>query len=278
MAKKLQIRRDTEANWSSNNPTLSLGEIGFEIDSNLIKVGDGSSTWTALSYAVPPDTDFLTEGEGNLYFTSNRAIEASLPTIQSASAYALSEAEDYSDAGVSNKLLISDASATYLTQVDASNSYLSQISACSLYVTNVQFDAAVEIAASASPQAIDINSQSSSYTVQLDDIGKIIEMSSASAVTLTIPNNLNMPVGFYFDVTLTGTGSITFEEDSGVTIRSENSQYILSDQYRQVHMYKRDLYEWVLLMPNPNLIMRSISGILYEVTVDDDGSLITTAI
>jgi hypothetical protein len=47
----MQQRRDTAANWTSNNPTLAAGEIGFESDTNQFKIGDGSTAWTGLSYA-----------------------------------------------------------------------------------------------------------------------------------------------------------------------------------------------------------------------------------
>ena len=40
MATKLQIRRDTAANWTSANPTLSAGEFGFEPDTYKLKIGD----------------------------------------------------------------------------------------------------------------------------------------------------------------------------------------------------------------------------------------------
>lgn len=43
-------RRDTAANWTGANPTLLAGEIGIESDTNKIKIGDGSTAWTSLSY------------------------------------------------------------------------------------------------------------------------------------------------------------------------------------------------------------------------------------
>lgn len=46
----IQIRRGTAAEWSSINPILFLGEIGLEIDTKKMKIGDGSSTWNFLSY------------------------------------------------------------------------------------------------------------------------------------------------------------------------------------------------------------------------------------
>jgi hypothetical protein len=47
---KIQSRRDTAANWTSTNPTLASGEIGFETDTLKFKIGNGSTAWTSLSY------------------------------------------------------------------------------------------------------------------------------------------------------------------------------------------------------------------------------------
>lgn len=49
--KRLQLRRDTAANWTSANPLLLAGEMGVETDTAKFKVGNGSSTWTGLSYS-----------------------------------------------------------------------------------------------------------------------------------------------------------------------------------------------------------------------------------
>lgn len=50
MAIKLQIRRGTASNWTSSNPTLESGEIGFETDTGNVKIGDGATAWTSLGY------------------------------------------------------------------------------------------------------------------------------------------------------------------------------------------------------------------------------------
>jgi hypothetical protein len=47
---QIQIRRGTATQWTSANPTLASGEWGFESDTNKAKIGNGTSTWTALSY------------------------------------------------------------------------------------------------------------------------------------------------------------------------------------------------------------------------------------
>lgn len=48
MATKLQIRRDTAANWASSNPVLASGELGLDTGSGRIKVGDGTTAWSSL--------------------------------------------------------------------------------------------------------------------------------------------------------------------------------------------------------------------------------------
>lgn len=47
---KMAQRRDTAANWTSVNPTLLAGEIGIESDTGKLKIGNGSSAWSSLSY------------------------------------------------------------------------------------------------------------------------------------------------------------------------------------------------------------------------------------
>ena len=47
---KIQIRNDTAANWKAANPVLLKGELGIEIDTRKLKIGDGISTWTGLKY------------------------------------------------------------------------------------------------------------------------------------------------------------------------------------------------------------------------------------
>lgn len=51
MAKHIQMRRDTAANWEHHNPVLMQGEMGIVTDDpNLYKVGDGTTAWNSLPY------------------------------------------------------------------------------------------------------------------------------------------------------------------------------------------------------------------------------------
>jgi hypothetical protein len=50
MARRIQLRRDTAANWTNTDPVLAQGEVGVDLSSMQIKVGNGVATWTELSY------------------------------------------------------------------------------------------------------------------------------------------------------------------------------------------------------------------------------------
>jgi len=69
---KLVIRNDSAENWATKNPTLLKGELGIEINTNLFKIGDGLTAWTALPYAnesAPAQTTYQaipTEGQSDL--------------------------------------------------------------------------------------------------------------------------------------------------------------------------------------------------------------------
>src|ERR1700691_2105432 len=52
MAILLKWRRDTAANWTSNNPTLAQGEPGFETDTGAYKIGNGTTAWSSLAYGA----------------------------------------------------------------------------------------------------------------------------------------------------------------------------------------------------------------------------------
>ena len=51
---KIVIRNDIEANWVSANPVLLEGEVGITMDTTpkKFKVGNGTSTWSELSYEI----------------------------------------------------------------------------------------------------------------------------------------------------------------------------------------------------------------------------------
>lgn len=48
--RRIQLRRDTAANWATVNPILKDGEPALETDTRRTKLGDGVSAWNDLPY------------------------------------------------------------------------------------------------------------------------------------------------------------------------------------------------------------------------------------
>jgi hypothetical protein len=77
MATRMQQRRGTAAQWTAANPILAAGEIGFETDTNKFKMGNGSSTWTALQYfANAAELAAIIDGAPDLLNTLNELAAA----------------------------------------------------------------------------------------------------------------------------------------------------------------------------------------------------------
>ena len=55
---KLKLRHDIASNWTTKNPVLLEGEVGFETDTLNFKVGNGTSAWNDLAYYIP--TKYMT--------------------------------------------------------------------------------------------------------------------------------------------------------------------------------------------------------------------------
>ena len=86
------------------------------------------------------------------------------------------------------------------------------------------------------------------YTLVLTDAGKLVEMSNAAAITLTVPTNATtaFPTGTQIDLLQTGAGQVTVG-GAGVTLQSEGSKLKLKGQYAAATLIKRATDTWVLI-------------------------------
>ena len=76
---QIQIRRDTAANWTSVNPTLAAGEFGFETDTGMVKIGDGTTAWVSVQYTSSKMVDWATGQDSAAYdifprYSTNSAV------------------------------------------------------------------------------------------------------------------------------------------------------------------------------------------------------------
>ena len=120
MADKIQIRRDTAANWTSSNPTLAQGELGLETDTGQLKAGTGSTAWTSLGYytlAGLTDPTYTGTPIEDIYAMSGTSV-ALEPSNGSIQTHTLSGATTYTDAfsaGQAITLMIDDGTAATIT-------------------------------------------------------------------------------------------------------------------------------------------------------------------
>jgi len=221
MATKIQVRRDSAADWNITNPSLAEGEIGFETDTGKFKIGNGSSLWSSLDYFID-SSDLL----------SYATVSSLNSGIVSASAAAVS-------------YLIDSAPAA----LDTLNELAAAIADDANYATTITTALATK-----SPLYTSTNAQTGSiYTLVLSDAGKYVEMNNASSNTLTVPLNASVafPIGTEITVIQTGSGATTISPAGGVTVNyyspTANAARILKAQWAGASLIKRDTNTWVLI-------------------------------
>jgi hypothetical protein len=157
MAIQIQFRRGTASEWTSANPTLAVGEMGIETDTDLFKIGDGTTAWTSLAYGG--------------------------------------------------------------------------------------------IAGPSGDPKLTINQQTASYTAVLADAAKLVEISSSSATTFSIPTDasVNFPVGTQISILQTGSGQVTIAAvTSETTTVNATPGLKLRAQWSAATLIKRAANLWVV--------------------------------
>ena len=94
-----------------------------------------------------------------------------------------------------------------------------------------------------------LNAQTgTTYTLALADAHKLVTLSNASAITLTVPTNSSIAfeIGDQVNLLQLGAGQVTVA-GSGVTFRSEGSKLKLKGQYAMATLVKIDTDTWVLV-------------------------------
>lgn len=90
---RMEVFRKTAAQWASDNNTLLAGELGFELDTEFLKIGDGSTAWNTLKYWIEGDaipgmvyewnlnTDPATFGARYLQLNGQGILRANYPNL-----------------------------------------------------------------------------------------------------------------------------------------------------------------------------------------------------
>jgi hypothetical protein len=96
---------------------------------------------------------------------------------------------------------------------------------------------------------LQLNTQTASYTLVLDDAGKLVQMNVGSANNLTVPptSSVAFPAGTQILVVQLGSGQTTLVAGSGVIINSKDGNLKLSARYCGVTLIKRNGDNWFAL-------------------------------
>jgi hypothetical protein len=232
MATKIQVRRDTSANWTSLNPTLSSGEIGYETNTGKFKIGNGSSLWLDLDY-------FLDSSDLSGYLTSSSASTIYLTQVSASTTYLAQDSASTTyltqDSASTTYLTQESASANYLTQASASTNYLTQESASTIYATkNLNIIAA----------------KTASYILSSGDEGSLIQANGTLSIVVPFDSEVNFAIGTQINLLNIGTGVITIDPRTSFneTISLNATPGLkLRTQWSSATLIKRDSNTWVLV-------------------------------
>jgi hypothetical protein len=98
-------------------------------------------------------------------------------------------------------------------------------------------------------QAQTVNAQTgTTYTLAASDAGKLVTLSNASAITLTVPqdSDATITVGTYIDLYQLGAGQVTVAAGTGATLRTSGLTAKARAQYSRLGVQKVSANTWSL--------------------------------
>ena len=74
MAVRIRMRRGTSSEWNDADPILNEGELGYNSTLAQLKIGDGSTIWSELTY-LATDEELVTSLEGYIEISEKGAVD-----------------------------------------------------------------------------------------------------------------------------------------------------------------------------------------------------------
>jgi hypothetical protein len=192
MATKVQIRRDSASDWTSVNPVLTAGEMGYEQDTAKMKVGDGSTAWTSLGYFAPP--------------TVTTTVVANMTALVALTGMS---SGDKAFVTANNKLFLYNGSGWYLVATVQNSSPSAITGVNSTYALATDGTATTITAVSTDPEGVPLTWSYAVTTGSLTNGGGASATVSRADNVFTITPTTN--------ASYAGTFSLTFSATDGVT-------------------------------------------------------------
>ena len=192
MATKLQIRRDSASDWTSANPVLSAGEMGYEQDTSKMKVGDGTTVWNSLAYFNVPTPGVTT--------VANMTALVALTGMATG---------DQAFVTANNKLFLYNGSGWYLVATVQNSSPSSITGVSGTYALATDGTATTITAVSTDPEGVPLTWSYAVTTGSLTNGGGASATVSQADNVFTVTPTTN--------TSYAGTFSITFSATDGVT-------------------------------------------------------------
>ena len=211
------------------------------------------SKWKLFKGVTDEPTSTVNFAQGSLDAIAVGALEASSITVGSVSNTEFGYLDGVTSAiqtQLDAKLASATAASTYET---ITNVALKAPKASPSFTGGVTVDASGIIFTDGTqvkqgvPSITAINQQTAAYTTALADRDKLVEVSSATGVTVTIPANASVayPVGTSIDILQTGAGQVTIAGAGGVTVNATPGLK-LRTQWSSATLFKRATDTWVV--------------------------------
>jgi hypothetical protein len=215
---RMQQRRATEAVWVTSEYVLAAGELGVTIDTGILKIGDGSNTWTNLPIAF--ESQYL----------SILGTAANSELLEGISAESFAKMADVTEAATASKIPIRTSSGNLIAATATNASHL---------VTKGQMDAEAT-------KFIVGRTVTAATELQLADQHTMIFVNHSSLtaqVVVTIPANATVafPVGSWLDVMAIGSGGVKLTPAAGVTLSGRSNVY---GNFGVIRLVKSDTNQW----------------------------------
>jgi hypothetical protein len=208
---QIQVRRGTAAQWTSANPTLASGEWGFETDTGKVKIGNGSTVWTGLSYtgSATGTVTSITAGTGlsggTITSTGTIAIDNTVAT--------LTGSQTLTNKTLTTPVISSISNTGTLTLPTSTDTLVGRATTDTL--TNKTLTTPVITQGQSTPSFT-----TNAYTLVAGDAGLLLLASnSTTAGTINIPTNASVAfaVGTQITILQTGTGQLTIQATTSGT-------------------------------------------------------------